>query len=85
MKILNVNYKISYLKVADDYMKDNNALGYCDFEKKEIKILKGSDCLLHELLHAYLFEYKRTELAQNEEVIETLESIFKELKKCKKL
>lgn len=81
MKILDTNYKIKEVAKPDDYMKQNNCVGYCDFENHKIVYLKGSDCLVHELIHAYLDAYKRYDLANDEEIVETLEAIFKDIYK----
>lgn len=79
MKILDTTYRIYEVEKPNDYMKENDCIGYCDYEKHKIYHLKGSNSLIHELLHAYLDAYKRYDLATNEEIIETLEAIFKDM------
>lgn len=57
--ILGTNYNVTVLLERDKCMLENNADGYTDFNKKEIKVLTCdayNQILRHELVHAYLFE-----------------------------
>lgn len=57
--ILGTNYNATVLAERDKCMLENNADGYTDFNKKEIKVLMCESCsqiLRHELVHAYLYE-----------------------------
>lgn len=59
MNILGTEYEVEFHDNQDDYMKENNLQGYCDFINKEIHILHN-ECedttLKHETIHGFLFE-----------------------------
>lgn len=59
MDVLGMEYDVRLIKDKDPYMIDEDCDGYCDFKKKEIRVLDGetSDTtLLHEVIHAFLYE-----------------------------
>lgn len=84
MKIFGINYKIKYLKKQNEYMEGINALGYCDFNKKEIYILDTKNkelTLLHELIHAHFYESGNETYACDEQLVEVTTNIFNRIKK----
>ena len=59
INVLGIDYNVTTLDEKDKCMLENNADGYTDFNKKEIKVLTCdaySQILRHELVHAYLYE-----------------------------
>lgn len=82
--IYGTNYKITFLKKANDYMYSIHAVGHCDFENKEIYVLKNEDAkatLLHEMIHAYLWESGCQSYATDETLVELLTEIFERIAK----
>ena len=77
--IFGTEYKINLVKEPNEWMYENNAEGYTDFENKEIYI---RDCdrkkpiYWHELIHAHLWEAGLKRYATNEDLVEILSEIL---------
>lgn len=76
MKVLDTIYKVKYIEVSNDDFIDK--YGDVDFYKKEIRVVNNSfkeDTLIHELVHAHLWELGLEEKAQNEEIVNVITKI----------
>ena len=89
MKILDTNYKIKYFnKYEDEGLEVGECIGCCDFDTKTIAVLKDhrvKETLIHELVHAFLFEMSLEAKSYDEEMVDTISSVLIRIMKSLKI
>lgn len=89
MKILDNNYKVNFFnKYEDEGLEVGECIGYCDFDTKTIAVLKDfrvKETLIHELVHAFLYEMSLEQKSFDEEMVDTISSIVIRIMKSLKI
>lgn len=80
VNILGTLYRVV---IDNKYLEDRDELGEVDFNKKIIYLTNKKEALLHEIIHAYLYESGLEEWAQDEKLVTWIELQFNKILKSK--
>jgi len=79
VNIFGTTYSFELIDSPDDYMFDHYADGYAEFDKKKITVLakrtETRRVVIHELIHAFLYESGHRQKANDEDLVELLTEI----------
>ena len=76
IEILGTLYKVV---IDNQYLKEKDILGEIDFIEKIIYLTDKKEALLHEIIHAYLYESGLQEWAEDERLVTWIEIQFNKI------
>lgn len=76
IEILGTLYKVI---IDNQYLKEKDILGEIDFTEKIIYLTDKKEALLHEIIHAYLYESGLQEWAEDERLVTWMEIQFNKI------
>jgi len=82
IEVFGTKYTLSVVDQPDEHMYEGGYSGYVDMNEKKIIIMNRDDSkriLIHELIHAHLYECGLRATSNDEQLVETLTEIYERI------